>query len=260
MNTFIFLKFLGSFALPPASLLLGMIFAGICALFGFRRFAKLIAALSVLQLLVLSTAPAADALIGPLQNEAFAEAQAAKPCCYDAIVVLGGAIAGPQLPYSPNPALTPSSDRLWQAARLYRHGAAPKIIVSGGNFAHEGMSDKSEAKFMRLFLMELGVPAEAIVEEGSARNTIENIANVREMVKGGSVALVTSGYHMPRALRIARRSGLNAAAFPVEWHRESDGALWSVFLPSVSAMSTSNLAIWEYMALLFDGRGAPRKP
>lgn len=256
MNTFIFLKFLGTLALPPASLVPGFVVAGILAVLRYRRTARLIAVLTVVQLLVLSTAPVADMLIWPLQRQALAEARAAKPCCYDAIVVLGGAIAGPELPYNPNPALTPSSDRLWQASRLYKRGVAPKIIVSGGNYDHDGPTEQSEARYMRGFLVDLGVPPEAIEEEGSARNTIENIVNVRAMVKNGSVALVTSAYHMPRALRLAREYGLNASAFPTEWHSESGGAPWSVFLPSGSAMATSGIALWGYMALLFDGRKA----
>lgn len=258
MNTFIFLKFLGTLALPPASLVPGFLVAGILALLKHRRAASFVAVLTVAQLLLLSTAPVADMLIWPLQRQALAEARAAKPYFYGAIVVLGGAIAGPELPYNPNPSLTPSSDRLWQAARPSKKGVAPKIIVSGGNYGHDGPTEHSEARYMRGFLIDLGVPPEAIEEEGSARNTIENIANVRAMVKGGSVALVTSAYHMPRSLRLAREYGLNAAAFPTEWHSESGGAPWSVFLPSGSAMATSGLALWEYMALLFDGRKAPR--
>ena len=92
MNTFIFLKFLGTLALPPASLVPGFVVAGILAVLRYRRTARLIAVLTVVQLLVLSTAPVADMLIWPLQRQALAEARAAKPCCYDAIVVLGGAI------------------------------------------------------------------------------------------------------------------------------------------------------------------------
>ena len=121
-------------------------------------------------------------------------------------------------------------------------------------------SDTSEAKYMRVFLMDLGVPSEAILEEGAARNTIENIVNVRTMVKGGPVALITSAYHMPRSLRLARRYGLDASAFPVEFHSQSGGAPWSVFLPSGGAMMTSSAALWEYMALVFDRRGPQPKP
>lgn len=260
MNTLVFLKFIGTLALPPASLLLGMVIAGIFLLFGSRRFAKFIFAFSIVQLLLLCTAPVADALIWPLQWQAIAEARKAKPCCYDAIVVLGGAIAPPEGSYSPNPSITPASNRLWEASRLYKAGAAPHIIVSGGDFNNTEASDMSEARFMRVFLMDLGVPSQAILEEGAARNTIENIVNVRAVVKGGPVALVTSAYHMPRSLRLARRYGLDASAFPVEFHSHSGGAPWSVFLPSSSAMLSSKAALWEYMALIFDRRGPEPKP
>ena len=142
MNTFIFLKFLGTLALPPASLVPGFVVAGILAVLRYRRAARLIVVLTVVQLLVLSTAPVADMLIWPLQRQALAEARAAKPCCYDAIVVLGGAIAGPEGSYSPTPSITPASNRLWEAARLYKAGAAPHIIVSGGeNVASREVED-----------------------------------------------------------------------------------------------------------------------
>ena len=61
------------------------------------------------------------------------------------------------------------------------------------------------------------MPSEAIVSEGSSLNTLENIRNVRAMVGDGRVALVTSGYHMPRALKIARQGNLNVGAFPTDW-------------------------------------------
>ena len=71
------------------------------------------------------------------------------------------------------------------------------------------------------------------------------------------MALVTSAYHMPRALRIARRAGLNASAFPDEWIYIGGGVPWDDYLPSIGAMATSGLAMWEYMALAFDWRKGP---
>jgi uncharacterized SAM-binding protein YcdF (DUF218 family) len=147
-----------------------------------------------------------------LQDEARTAAKAAPACCHDAIVVLGGGI-GPATPPVPEP-FTDSAERIWHAARLYRRGLAPRIIASGG-----GAADMSEAEAMRLFLTDLGVPAQAIVLEANSLNTIENIRHVRTQVKDGRVALVTSATHMPRALRLARTAGLNVAAFP------TDGAL-----------------------------------
>ena len=257
MDTYVFLKFLGHLALPPAAMMLGLVVGGILALIGFRRLGFAVAVIGVVETMLLSLAPVADALMAPLQDAARAEAKAAPACCYDAIVVLGGAITPAAPPRYPEPGLVGGSDRLWQAARLYRRGVAPRIIVTGGTYGAEGEKPVSEAGVMRLFLHDLGVPDEAIVEEGKALNTLENIAFVRDIVGEKPVALVTSAYHMPRALRIARRGGLNASAFPNEWRYAGGSVPWDDYLPSMNAISTSNLALWEYLALAFDGRKVP---
>ncbi len=259
MSLFVFLKFLGRAALPPESLLLALVVAAVLAALRFRRLARLVVVLGLAENLLLSLAPVADLLIGPLQEEARAEAKAAATCCYDAIVVLGGAIAPADPPLVPEPGLVGASDRLWKAARLFHRGLAPRIVVTGGPYSPDGEPTTSESAAMRLFLRDLGVPDEAIVEEPKAVNTLENIAFVRDIVGDKPVALVTSAYHMPRALGIARRAGLNAAAFPNEW-RFASGAPWDDYMPSLNAMSISSLALWEYMALAFDARKGPGKP
>ncbi|TAJ41171.1 MAG: YdcF family protein [Reyranella sp.] len=252
MDTFVLLKFLAQLALPPASLAVGLVVAIALALLGLRRLARLVAVLAVAELLVLAMPPVADALVAPLQNEARAAAKAAPACCYDAIVVLGGGI-GPALPPDvPEPHLTDSADRIWHAARLYHRGLAPRIIASGG-----GAAEMSEAEAMRLFLTDLGVPAQAIVLEGNSLNTIENIRHVRTLVKDGRVALVTSASHMQRALRLARTAGLNVAAFPTDWSPPAEGrASWENWLPSLGALSVSTIALKEILANAFDRRGA----
>jgi uncharacterized SAM-binding protein YcdF (DUF218 family) len=263
MDTFFFLKFLGQLALPPASLALGLIVAGVLALLRLRRLSRLVVVLAVAELLVLSLRPVADALMRPLHDEARAAAKAAPTCCYDAIVVLGGGIAPAAPPYIPEPDLNDSADRIWQGARLYHRGVAPRIIVSGGNPTAEagGAAVMSEAEAMRLFLLDLGVPAAAIVIEDRSLNTIQNINGVRELVKGGRVALVTSAVHMPRALRLARIAGLDVAAFPTDWLAPPEvRASWENWLPNLDALSMSSGALWEIMANTFDRRGASLAP
>ncbi|MGE5152076.1 MAG: YdcF family protein, partial [Rhodospirillaceae bacterium] len=142
------------------------------------------------------------------------------------------------------------------AARLWKRGVAPRIIVSGGAFlAQNGGPPTPEADAMRVFLIDLGVPADAITDEGQALNTIENIRNVRAIIGTGRVALVTSAYHMPRALQLAKRAGLNAGAFPTDYQAMPEARLpWDNWLPSVGALSQSNLALREYVALNLDYR------
>ncbi|MBI3196061.1 MAG: YdcF family protein [Rhodospirillales bacterium] len=256
MDTFVPLKFLAQLALPPASLAIGLVVAGVLVLAGLRRLARLVMVLAIAELLLLSLPPVADALLASLQDQARVEAKAAPACCYDAIVVLGGGIGPAQPPHVPEPHLTDSADRIWHAARLYHRGLAPRIIVSGG-----GDGEMTEAEAMRLFLTDLGVPSQAIVIEGASLNTIENIRQVRTLVKDGRVALVTSASHMPRAMRLARIAGLNVAAFPTDWGPPADGrAVWEEWIPSLSALSVSTIALVEILANAFDRRGESLAP
>jgi uncharacterized SAM-binding protein YcdF (DUF218 family) len=146
---------------------------------------------------------------------------------------------------------------MWEAARLYKQGIARQIIVSGGNFVEQaGGLGTSEADAMRQFLVDLGVPTEAIVSEGASLNTIENIRNVGRLIGEGRVALVTSGYHMPRALRLARSAKLSVGAFPTDWRVPPEiRPPWENWMPSAAAMYWSNVSLREYVALLFDRRG-----
>jgi uncharacterized SAM-binding protein YcdF (DUF218 family) len=258
MDSIVLLKFLGTAAMPPTSMVLGLVVAAVLAVLGRKKVARAVAALAVLESALLSLPPVADLLMEPLQNEARAAAAKSPPCCYEAIVVLGGGITPAAPPWQPDPDLQPSSDRMWHAARLYRQGLAPKLIVSGGDILgqHGGVPTAStEAGAMTQFLTDLGVPKSAIVSETQAINTRDNIQRLREIVQDRPVALVTSAYHMPRALRLAARYGLNAMAFPTDWETSwATRPYWHNWLPTGEAQAISATAIWEYLALAFDYR------
>lgn len=262
MNTFIILKFLTQLATPPGLLVGGVVAGILLAMVRLPRLGRLIAVLAVAQAILFSFNPVADALLKPLEDDARAAAAAAPRCCYASIVVLGAGVTTAAPPLRPEPALTDTSDRLWYAARLYHRGLAPRIIVSGGSYAaRRGAQAQTEAEAMRQVLVDLGVPADSIVLERNSLNTIDNIREVRTLVGTERVALVTSGFHMPRALRLAQQAGLNVEAFPTDWRivplfRPE----WEAFLPSVDAMATVVIALREYMALAFDRRGDSLKP
>lgn len=257
MTTFILLKILATLMVPPASLAVGVAVWLSLRMVGWRRLAAAILGVSIFQTLILSFPPVSGMLIGRLEAKARNLTAGSPRCCYEAIVVLGGGIAPAAPPHTTEPELTEGSDRIWQAARLYRAGVAPKIIVSGGSFIErQGGPATTEAEAMRRFLLDLGVPDEAIVSEGKSLNTIENIDNVREMVKGGRVAIVTSAYHVPRAAELASKGGLDFAMIGVDWSAPDTATpWWERWLPSVMALSYSNRALRELVALAFDRRG-----
>ncbi|WP_422001823.1 YdcF family protein [Reyranella sp.] len=255
MDTFVVLKFLSGFIFPPASLALAVVVGIVLAVFGLRRLATLGVAVAVAETLVLAMPPVGDAMLLSLQDEARAAAAEAPACCYAAIVVLGGGIVPAAPPELPDPSLTDSADRVWHAARLYHRGLAPEVIVTGGSLLPPGSPATTEAEAMRRFLIDLGVPATAIVAEGEARNTVENIRNVRRLVGDGRVALVTSAYHMPRALQLARRANLAVGAFPTDWYPPASlRPYWETWMPTLGAMQVSTTALRERLAMLLDGR------
>ena len=131
----------------------------------------------------------------------------------DAIVVLGGTIG---LPIEPRVNSEIGGNRLLHAFRLYKAKKAGIIIVSGGNVFPQ-REIKSEAFYTAELLQEWGVPEEVIFVEGGSRNTHENAIATKKLMELrqiDKILLVTSGFHMPRALATFRAAGIDAIPAP----------------------------------------------
>lgn len=120
----------------------------------------------------------------------------------DAILILGHRL---------EPDDSPSEDQVRRidcAVEHWKQTNAPMIMPCGGlTPGHQ----YTEAEVMRRLLMERGVPAEIIHLEDRSRITIENVRNAVALLgEGKHVALVTSDYHVERALDDCRRAGLDA--------------------------------------------------
>ncbi len=101
-------------------------------------------------------------------------------------------------------------DRLDKAVEVYKKDPTPpKMIPSGGKGSDE---DVSEAEAMRDYLLSQGIPEEDILIEDRSTTTLENLKYSKEIIEASEdrkyTALVTSNYHVYRALRYCRRIGL----------------------------------------------------
>lgn len=65
---------------------------------------------------------------------------------------------------------------------------------------------------MRAWLLERGVPEETVIAETASLNTQQNLQNAMALLPENArrVTIVTSDYHLPRALQLARDLGLDA--------------------------------------------------
>ncbi|MFM0336217.1 YdcF family protein [Paraburkholderia fungorum] len=127
-----------------------------------------------------------------------------------AIVMLGGGTE-----FNDQDMLVPPRDviaRIDASAHSYaackRAAATCEVIVSGGNPQRH---PATEADTYLPYLLREQVPRADIVLENRSRTTYENARNVSAIVGGSrydSVILVTSAYHMPRALLDFHRFGM----------------------------------------------------
>jgi SanA protein len=103
----------------------------------------------------------------------------------------------------PSPML---EDRLVAAAALYRDGKVDRVLASGDH----GRPDYDEVNAMRRELVRLGVPDRAIFTDHAGFATLDSVVRARKVFGVHSAIVVTQGFHLPRALWLARRAGLTA--------------------------------------------------
>lgn len=97
-------------------------------------------------------------------------------------------------------------DRLKVAAELYHAGKVRRIIVSGDH----GTVEYDEPRAMRTTLMALGVPKDDIFGDHAGFDTRASMLRARKVFGVDSAVVVTQGFHLPRALYLAKSAGLQA--------------------------------------------------
>lgn len=121
----------------------------------------------------------------------------------DVVIVLGAQVM-------PDGAASPTLKLRIDAAANYLHAhPACRCIVSGGKVGTEG---RSEASCMNEGLLAQGVDAGRITLEERSTTTVENMRFSKALLEPGErVGIVTSNFHLYRALGIARREGIEGA-------------------------------------------------
>ncbi|MBI4820350.1 MAG: YdcF family protein [Deltaproteobacteria bacterium] len=163
---------------------------------------------------------------------------------FDAVLVLGGGSKrGPK-----RFELSMSGDRVLLGAQLYFLKKTPVLITSGHGI--EGLSEEDISEQTSEIWRSLGIPASAIVRLPEPINTTQEIAALHSLVlqRGYErVGLVTSAWHMPRAMGLAVRRGLELIPIPAD-HRGEMPAFGPVdFVPSADGFQRIQTALWELM-------------
>ncbi|MEJ5338079.1 MAG: YdcF family protein [Aquificaceae bacterium] len=227
-----FLKKLLSFLLLPPAIFILMFF--LIAMISKRKSVNFIAIFGALSLYLLSVEPVKDMLYRPLEK-AYPVPESLR---VDALVVLGGGA------YNTGILKEDSMKRLLTGFILHKKYGLP-LILSGG----ASIGKLPEAEVMRQVLEELGVDKNSIITEVRSRDTFENARYVKEICKRRGferVALITSAYHMPRAVETFKRSGLEVVPYPTDFKQDKTYNLYS-FIPRMSVLNDSYKALREHL-------------
>jgi uncharacterized SAM-binding protein YcdF (DUF218 family) len=235
--------------LQPGNLLLLLLIIGfLLLLFSGARRGRVLIGLAALGLLVLAVAPLGSLLL--LKLEQRFPRPAALPAKIDGIIVLGGAV-DPRLSLSfGETVFNGSVARVLAATTLARRYPEARLVLSGG----EGdvfPVGYPEARATLGFVLDEGIARDRVITEERSRSTHENAIFSKALVRprqGEAWVLITSAFHMPRAVGCFRAAGWPVIPFPVDFRVDPETGLRPDF-DLVGGLSRATIAGKEWVGL-----------
>jgi uncharacterized SAM-binding protein YcdF (DUF218 family) len=243
-------KTAGFLAVPSNDLLL-LLVAGLVAMAA--RFARLGRALLIVGVVLLALAglsPLGNALMLPLEQRFPAATLSDEPPT--GIIVLGGAVTVLVANARGEVALNEAAERVVAMAALTHRYPNARIVYSGGN-PNLLDSGPGEAVSIPPLMQSLGIAAGRIEIEDRSRNTWQNAVMTRDLVRpkpGERWLLVTSAYHMPRAVGCFRRAGMDVVPYPVDWRTIGSLKQPLPFAAVSEGLARTDAAVREWIGLL----------
>lgn len=231
---------------------LSCVLVGLSVLLALVRWRRLSVAAGLLGFLVLAVSAwttAGALLLQPL--EARFSRPAAMPEQVDGIIALGGGFEGSINLARGGYELSSSGDRFVETAVLARRFPDARVLVSGGA-GSVFMAGEGDAATAPRLLRSLGIDPDRLILENKSRDTFENARYSKEMAvpkPGETWLLVTSAFHMPRAVAVFRAAGFPVVPWPVDYRTtgtEGVGLAEDNVIDSLEAMT---VGLREWIAL-----------
>jgi uncharacterized SAM-binding protein YcdF (DUF218 family) len=160
---------------------------------------------------------------------------------YSCVVVLGGFSSGGG---ADGGHFNTSADRFIQGAKLMTTHQASHILISGGNGALVP-NEFREATWVRTQLLKFNIPDSTILVESKSKNTVENARLSKVLLQQTHLPppylLVTSAFHMRRALMIFEKAGMPVIPYPCDYSYGKIEFSFNDFLPEANTLTR-----WEF--------------
>lgn len=218
-----------------------------------QRLGKIVVALAFLLLVCLGSERFSGWLIQSLESQypAFDGVTDSRtwdgpsPTAIRWIVVLAGGVTGdPSQPVDLQISHH-SRVRLLEGIRLHRLFPGSKLILSGGL----GYRREPEASILSRVAQRYGVKKRDIVIEAQSRDTKDHPRFISAIVKDSPFILVTSAYHMPRAMRLFEKHHLTPIPAPTGHWKPAEPPSLSDYFPSPRGLRLAEWTFHEYLGM-----------
>ncbi|SED16837.1 Uncharacterized SAM-binding protein YcdF, DUF218 family [Rhizobiales bacterium GAS191] len=242
------------FLFTPSNLLtllvLGGVVAGLSRPGSRKPFA--IAAIGAVGLALCGFGPVGFWLARPLETR-FPPAQPL-PAEVAGFIVLGGGVRLEDSTRSDTLTVNDAGNRILSLGDLARRYPAAKIVMSGGSGnLFDDAGTEAEAELVQRHAGMLGVDPARIIVENRSRSTYENALDTRKLVRPGDGEvwlLVTSAWHMPRAVGAFRQAGFPVTAYPVDFRAPGKSYAWRTFAEMARGLRLTDSMAKEWVGLV----------
>ncbi len=243
-------KLLWFLAQPSSLMALAILIGTMLVGSRWQRFGQRLLALGLFALIFCGLSPIGDLVILPLENR-FSRPDLAVGAPVTGVIILGGAEDARATPPREVAGLNEAAERYTEAAVLARQLPQARIVFSGGSAAMLTDYPPESATAERL-LLALGVAKDRITLESRSRDTYENAVFTKRLLDpkpGERWLLITSGWHMPRAVGCFRKAGFAVEAWPVDY-RTSGSFEWIIESTIPNGLRRIDFVAREYVGLV----------
>tara|TARA_Y100001970_G_C14194031_1_gene837060 strand:- start:419 stop:1198 length:780 start_codon:yes stop_codon:yes gene_type:complete len=173
------------------------------------------------------------------------------PYNLDGILILGGPSSSGLTSNHNQVNFNDGGERLTESTFIIKKYQPKKIIFSGGS-VHQSF-ENSHAYVAKIFFSQMGIDVAKIDFEYKSRNTFENLVYSFEIAnpkKYENWLLITSSFHMTRAINIAEKLGWNFTPYPVDFKVKKKFHSYKPSMHILNNFNAFNLASHEYIGLI----------
>ncbi len=248
--TFSIYKAIAGLLLPSSAIVVMLVAGAVLLLLGWAKLWAHRLVVGGTTLLVLGgILPASDVLVLPLEQR-FTRPE--RPPQATGIIMLGGFEVTSVGKARGHLQLNEAAERFTEAVLLARKLPQARLIFTGGDGGWL-QADGSAAPVVAANLEAFGIVRDRHVIEGRSRTTFENAVELQRLLKpssGDRFILVTSAYHMPRAVGVFRAQGFDVVSWPTDFRTAGWMHLRLKPMPVAEGLARLDMAFKEWAGLV----------